>query len=377
MAYKRKRFDWAGGLYAGRRLFTRRRFNGPGEPSRTNVNMGTGPMISNAIALGRSRSRTMTTTKNSSTSGVGVTQQHDMRRVYTKRRMPNYKKKPWKRFVKKVHAVAEKDMGSRTVLFNDAVSFGNGTAGNHTCCTLALYSLQSTNSWLSDLSQIATLENVGNPTAVEGATVYNTTKYLFQSGILDLTIRNGTYKNSGGIGTFAPEAIMELDVYELYATKDFVQSGAVYTQLSTAFNEGFNITDSIDGVSPGISIQQRGATPFECGAGISRFGIKITKKTKYFIPGGGTVTYQLRDPKRHVIMGRDMAIEQGVNMPKFTKFVYLIGKVIPGFDVGGGADQFVERIQVGATRKYLYKIEGLSDSRDRYINNSSSGINPN
>lgn len=375
---KRKRFDWAGSMYRGRAIMprTRRRYGGPGSPSQTNMTFGYPNAISNALSLGGSRSYTRTTQGRRTNSVGGVTQQHDMRRVYTKKRMPNYKKKPWKRFVKKVHAVAEKDLGSRTVLFSDSITIGNNTPGSHCCLTLGLYGLQSSQSWLNDLAQISALENVGNPTATAGDTTYNTTKYLFQSGVLDITIRNSTWLTEQTSTTFNSAATMELDVYEIVASKDFIQSGGNFGSLSTALNEGFSITSDIGGASTGISIQSRGATPFECSAGLGRFGIKVMKKTKYFVPGGGTITHQIRDPKRHVMMQRDMSIEQGANKPYLTKFVYLIGKVIPGFTLGTSTGTYQERIEVGCTRKYLYKIEGINEDRDRYITSTTTAINP-
>jgi len=250
----------------------------------------------------------------------------------------------------------------------------NSNPASHTCLTLGLYTMQSTQSWLSDLNQISSLENPGNPTAAAGSNVSKSTKYLFQSGILDITIRNSTYFGTA-TGGYVAEATMEVDVYEIIASKDFQQNGSNMDHLSQAFTDGTDNTDNIGGAGTQIKIESRGAGPWEMNLALSRWGIKILKKSKYFIPGGGTITYQMRDPKRHVVTSREMERELGCNKPGLTKFVYIIGKVIPGFTLAEPS-AFVERLQVGVTRKYLYKVEGISEARDRLLTSTSTASNP-
>jgi len=306
-------------------------------------------------------------------TGNGVTAQHDVSNVYRKKNMPYRKKKGWKRFVKKVHAVAEKDLGSRTVVFNDLITTTNTTSGNHICMTFALYPQQSTKTWLNDLVQISGLENVGaNPITAAGITVERTTKILFHSAVLDLTIRNASYQtDSTSVG-----AKMEVDVYELYLRKDALDNVTSYNDLSNLLNVGNTDTNNIGGAGSGITIQNRGVTPFECNASLGRFGIKVVSKKKYFLESGGTFTYQCRDPKRRVSDLRDLAQRQGFNRPRWTKIFYVIGKIVPGLTVGAGAGQFTENLVVGVTRKYLYKVEGANDDRDRLLTSTGAPGNP-
>jgi len=329
--------------------------------------------LARAARTASARSRTNTTAgRRNTTSGIGVSVQHDVRRIYRKKTMPRKKKRIWKKFVKKVHAVAEKDMGSRTILFNAQVTNNNNVAGSQGCLTLALYSMQSTNAWLSDLNGISALENVGNPTAAAGVTLDQSTKFLFQSGVLDLTIRNTSFVSGGALD---PAATLELDIYECTASKDFQQTGSSWGSLSTAFAEGSNNTKVIGGAGSNITIQTRGATPFDIPYALSRYGIKVWKKTKYFISNGSTVTYQMRDPARHVIDLRTMSQEGGCNLPKMTKFCYLVYKCVPGVTIG--AANTTESIQVGVTRKYMYKIEGVNEDRAWSQQVVAAGINPN
>jgi hypothetical protein len=108
----------------------------------------------------------------------------------------------------------------------------------------------------------------------------------------------------------------------------------------------------------------RGCTPFEMSKATSQFGIKIWKKTKFFLKPGQTLTYQVRDPKRHVMYRNKIRQpNSGFNKPGISKHVFVVFKSVPGTVVGGGAGQTVEAITAGITRKYMYKVEGLSEDR--------------
>jgi len=97
-------------------------------------------------------------------SGGGVTTQHDKRFVYAKKRQPRFKRKRWGRFVKKVHAVAEKDYGTRTVVMNKTYSMSNTTALSNLTGSVYLYSQKgSTGEVGGDLNIIGALENVSAP----------------------------------------------------------------------------------------------------------------------------------------------------------------------------------------------------------------------
>ena len=64
-------------------------------------------------------------------SGVGVTNQHDRAFVYRKKRMPRRRGKRWMKFSRKVHFVAEKDLGTRTIVMNGSRQIFNTTSGMH------------------------------------------------------------------------------------------------------------------------------------------------------------------------------------------------------------------------------------------------------
>ena len=90
--------------------------------------------------MARSRTRVTNRTRTQgNVSGIGVTTQRDSRFVYAKRRMPRYRRNRWKRFGRKVNAIAEKELGSRTVVRNFTTAAINPTDGDHLLTHSYLY----------------------------------------------------------------------------------------------------------------------------------------------------------------------------------------------------------------------------------------------
>ncbi|AXH77829.1 MAG: capsid protein [Cressdnaviricota sp.] len=311
--------------------------------------------------------------------------------IYRRKRMPKKKRRRWRRFVQKVNAVDERDLGSRTVLFNTQISAYNSSAaaGNREqgALTLGLYTIggqSSTRADLQDLRRIMTLENTANPTAALGSTVYDTTKYLFQSGVVDITIRNGSVRAVGAGSYTQLDGDIECDMYEISLSRSdiyrFDQTAGTVNQwndLSELLNA--NDTPEIGGAGVGMSISDRGASPWEFPQQIGQTRLKIWKKTKFFIPNGRTITYQLRDPKRHVVVAQDTSQLFSINRPGLTRFVYLVWKLVPGLIQGGpapAAGEYDARIEVGCTRKYMYKIEGVNEDRERYLADTVAPVLP-
>ena len=144
--------------------------------------------------------------------GQGISTQHDVSRVYRKKRMPRRKRKRWTRFIRKVDAVAERNLGSRTVVFNVTTSWTNQVAGLQDVGYCALYPASSPTASggvtiMNDLAQIGTFENVNlNPTAADGSTIWASTKIIFKSAVLDITFRNASSVNDAVLGLI-PDAL--------------------------------------------------------------------------------------------------------------------------------------------------------------------------
>jgi len=327
-------------------------------------------------AARRSRFRQARTVRSKrTTGGRGVTQEHDRQFIYRKKSMPYGKKRRWKQFKRKIQAVSEKELGSRTVLFNKLHTAENTTNGNQLVTTFGLYTNKSTDSLNNDLNAISTLENQGDSTAAAGETVDLTSKIMFQSAVLDITMRNTSHSNDTPT-TIDTDATLEVDIYEMKVNRRQLASylGGPPTTLQpyTTLLNGFLSQDpkdkTIGGAGTGIKINLRGATPWDVPFALSAMKVKILKKTKMFINPGKTATYQYRDPKRRVTSLERMENGAGCNFGKWTHHIMIIAKAIPGLTVGSVTDTLNEELSIGVTRKYFYKVEGMNDTRDRWLN---------
>lgn len=312
-------------------------------------------------------------------SGHSASTYHDQRNVYRKKRMPKGRRRRWKKFRNKVLAVSEKDLGSRTHLFNQTYTWTNNTSGMNGIANAGLYTWRSVNGPYADLGYLANGENVADPTAALGTTVDKTTKMIFKSAIMDLTITNQSGVSNGTVYGSDSRGILEVDIYEISASRDFQDGAVVYPDLTSAFTSGATNTKLL-ATSTGTAITYtagaaagggtgsctRGSTPWDLPMALSQFGIKIWKKRKYFVPNNQTITYQVRDAKRHVLTRENMLETSGGNFPKLTKWVFIVYKLVPGLSVGavGVAGNWQESIAIGQTRKYFYKIEGANEDRD-------------
>lgn len=311
-----------------------------------------------------SRARARINNRRRVSTNRGVTVQHDTRQVYSRRRMPKRKRRMWKRFVRKVQWVDEKNLGTRTVLYNVSKTFTNVASGNHGYLALCLYGWQSANTfstWVNDIKYSCNLENRADQTAANDLTVATNARMFFHSAVLDVTMRNTTTTN----GVLDPQATLEVDVYQMTASKEFHIDNVVYENLTDALNIGTpGIYDNnVPALGSAVAISTRGATPFEMTKALSIFGMKVWKKTKYYIASGATITFQIRDPKRHVFYRDKMdGLLNGGNYPGVTKWFFIVFKTVPGFTIGAGVNT-TESLTVGVTRKYMYKVEGLSEDR--------------
>jgi len=299
-------------------------------------------------------------------SGQGVTEQHDTRRVYRRRRMPRRKRRRWVRFSNKVAAVSEKRLGTRIVVFNKQTQHTNAVANEQGNISYSLYSARGTGSTFhDDLRHIVNNENTGDQTAAAGNTIYQSSKFIFKSGVLDLTVRNTSYL---GNDTSVLSGTLEVDAYEIITRQTASNSGNNFSSLEAIFADASGDVGTIGGAGTTLTIIRRGSTPFEIPYASSRYGVRVLKKTKYFLPPNGLFTYQIRDPKRHVWTKEKLNEYQGASIPYVTKWVFFIFKASPGTTLGTAAGQLTEALTVGATRKYTYKVTGVNEMRDEYFN---------
>jgi len=311
-------------------------------------------------------------------SGHSASTYHDQRFVYQKKRMPKGKRRQWKRFKNKVLAVSEKDLGTRTHLFNASYTWTNTSSTLNGIACVGLYTWRTAGSTpYADLGYIANAENSADPTAAAGVTIDKSTKFIFKSAILDCTITNNSGVSNGSVFSADSRGILELDIYEISASKDFQDGATVYSDLVNILSVAAANTKKIGGAGTAITYNgglttgggaagcTRGSTPWDLPLALSQHGIKIWKKRKYFVPNQQTITYQVRDAKRHVLVQEEMLESSGANKPRLTRWLYITFKLVPGLTIGavGTAGNWQESIVIGQTRKYFYKVEGINEDR--------------
>jgi len=214
------------------------------------------------------------------------------------------------------------------------------------------------------MNYLANQENAVDPTASRGETTDLTTKFMFQSAVLDVTVRNTSYfvgsENS-------PTVPIEMDVYEINVGVNVDNTANDINVPENMFEKAQNDTKTIDGdLTTSLTIRQRGVTLWDLPTALARYKMKILKKTKYFLSPGQTMTYQYRDPGRHVMVKQRMLETSGYSRPSTTKTLLFVYKSVPGFQVGSLTNDATEQVDIGVTRKYLYKLEGMNDTRDWY-----------
>lgn len=310
---------------------------------------------------------TMVRRRRTTRGGQGVTEQYDRRLIYKKKSMPKWRKKRWRRFSRKVDFVQEKDLGTRTVVYNYPITFGNSTSGFQGTAHMYLYGLSSSTSWANDMEHIISGENYeGNPTTGAGQGIEKSTRLFFHSAVLDITMRNGSTYNSGAGFELTSAAKLEVDVYEMSMKRSARTDSNTLQNLLDVLNDGNADTKAIGGSGIQISYDRRGSTPWDLTHALSRHGLRIWSKRKYMLSNQEVITYQVRDPKRHESSVQGLRDYEGFNKPGWTRIVYVVFKMVPGLPVGINENEFQEVLECGITRKYMYKCEGANDDRNNW-----------
>lgn len=277
-----------------------------------------------------SRNRNMNSNRKYATSGRSVTYQKDVARVYRRRRMPKRKRRVWRRFIHKVRAVNEKDLGTISVVRNSQI-IGASFSGEQgvTCCEL--YGLDgSVYPGADDLRAFTQSHNSG--------AIPTNSRYRFCSGVLDITFTCVADPDDPLSHT------MELDLY------DMVYRG--YTRFGNPidlFNDAASDTPTF-GTAGNLTLNTLGATPFQFPSALS--SLKILNKRKYFLSNGHSATYQIRDPKNRVFLTD--AIDNHINsdaMRGWTRIVFFVFKHVP---IAAGSIPPIT-LAIGCTRTYKVK----------------------
>lgn len=292
-----------------------------------------------------------------------TTLQHDYSRQYTRKTAPAWKRKRWTKFIKKVEAAGDKNLGLQTALKNELVVGEFNTQNQQGYLDFTLYSANS-----DDLIPIAN-QLIEQSSLDINSRIDQTTKMMFKSAVLDLTIRNTSYEQENATAPKTPytQCALEVDVYTIKASKLFTHGNTDYVGISQAIQDGFARMREIGTGASGLSLLDRGVTPFECPMGIKSYGMKILKKVKYFLPWGAQATWQLRDPKNRNIMKRKIIELNGCNLPGLTTFFLIVYKPVAGVEIrnfGQGQSSLNAELSVGYTKKYSFKVEGRTTCQE-------------
>jgi len=278
------------------------------------------------------------------TDGVGVSTQYDRKTIYLKKKMPYRKKQAWKKFSQKVNAVLEKNLGTKTFLFNRFIT-GSNAAAAQGILTIGLYS----NGGLADAPGqnycgLKDLFEIANNDPMD-----ETGKIKFKSAVLDVTFQ------ASGENTYGTE----LDVYELW----FNGKDCPFSNVNDIFAQAASDTTSISGTGTSISITQRGVTPFDIPQAFSIGHFSVYKKIKYLLPPGGTATYQIRDPRLHIFNKRDILDANGRIAPskKVFRVLYAIYKPVAATALA------TVTLNAGVTRKYSYYVMQSNATTDQIV----------
>lgn len=272
-------------------------------------------------------------------SGAGVTREHDLATTYRRKRMPGRKRRAWKKFVKKVDAVAEKHAGTTSVLFNQSLT-KVAAANTQVMYGITLYGAYGETvaatgeAYYSDLERLT----LTSRTTSVGVNVRNR-HITFKSAVLDVTVVN--------IDTSS----CELDMYEFFVKKDTNEFSTLQASLGNAAFDPELFT--MGALGPTTLLDSSvGATPFQFPAMMQY--VTILKKTKVFLPPGGVSTYQMRLPgtKKYYTSTRDEDITSRMwGKRRWTRGIWIVQKGCP--DAASRASASTLRWSI--TRTYTLK----------------------
>lgn len=257
-------------------------------------------------------------------SASGITNQYDKKTIYRKRSMPRFRKRRWRRFVRKTNAVIRKDLASQSLVRSTVatVTIAAGSATTQSTAGATLYGFNGFAGDCDDLKQLAA--------AASGS---DYTKIMLASAVLDCTFNNNGSTN------------LEIDIYYVVCRKDV--PFARYQSINDCYQASFPHQAVLPGAGvTALTFQTRGSTPFQNSLFCSYF--RILRKTKYFLSAGQSGTYQIRDPKDRVF---DVELENNMSCRRgWTKGLLFIFKSTPENTLSGSS------LVIGTTRTYNYRI---------------------
>jgi len=272
---------------------------------------------------------TMTTTQR---NGVQTSRDKDFRMQYRKRRLPYRKRRRIRRAYRSFFRKSMKLVGSNVVIRNDSIGFGVTQPSQN---WLAVH-LGATNGSNTNEKGVNDINNIVSSDTRIG----QSGKILIKSMNLDATARN------------TGEIPLEIDIYEINYWDTTKEKS--YAGIQSSAQNG---TPAIGSLTS-LTLLQRGVQVFDFPE-LPKKGVSIYKKTKVFLPPGETTTYRLSNRKpKWINVTNDIVDNDGYVKPYCTRTLLFVYKLTVG-----EAPEATSTLEVGSTRRYLYKI--FEDDADR------------
>jgi len=336
-----------------------------------------------------------------------VTQQHDVRNIYSKKSMPKGKKRKWKRFVQKVKAVEASGRGNQSLVINDRIFIKWKQARRP-----AQIPLGTTNSLDVGIRYQGVFE-VGLYTAncdagrggrdkdlILNEVSNNQTGKVLDTALfgMERPIRMGddlarlkvpmnsaridiTYSNTS-------DYVLEVDMYTISHRK---MKNVLITPPSSLINAAqqynereaqglyYNVdSTSISNQTQYPKLEWKGCTPFQC-PGLAKYaGASVLNKTKCLIGPGQSITRQYNDNRHRNIYSHDGSFQNRYDQDTIT---YLAIAKAPAAVLGDldTKDQAIASpesynstapdlgLVVSFTKFYSWTQEGVVNKRQSYF----------
>lgn len=279
--------------------------------------------------------------------GAGVTQQYDKSAQYTYKKMPYRKKAKYVRKVKNFKSLQLQQLACQIFIRNATLTGGaaaalQGATAIH-LCGMNQSSETGGDDMLALCDRSAPEIGVDVPFSDPRKASTTNSSFIIDSAILDITFRN-----TGLNG-------LEVDVYHIMYHKDYENFPGLGSLLANG-----QIPDGNTSSVENITITNRGVTPFDFPLATKQ-GLKVLKKTKYFVPTGNTFTYQLKNRKNKTINTRDIKSgDSQFRKAYLTESLLFVGKTVVGSEGEG-------TWAIGATRRYAYRILQNNKMYGQYI----------
>lgn len=295
----------------------------------------------------------------------GVTQQRDSKMAYKKRRMPKYKKRIWKKFVKKVNAVEIKDRGLQVFMLDNGggSSISPGAQWTH---AVHLYGKSNINNerGASDLFELqkdveTAAMNINDPglgpnnAYPQIATTNNKCTIRMQSAVLQVVWKNNgaqpiilkiyhLWYNADSNATSFGDAVNDVETFEVRR-----QQGTVG-----------GVTDPVTN-DQALTLSRIGSTLFDEPQLLSRLNCTIKTVREIYLLPNQHHSMSIRDPKNYSIDLNSIRPISGVAQTGYVDR-RLTESIVWSAQNYNNAEASIE---FRAHRTYRYTIEGIRTVR--------------